>query len=62
MTLTEVKNAAQVNWTRQLEDFGRWTQANGYTFELKVRAGASLSGTVLEKISEGIVAVQEFLP
>jgi RHS repeat-associated protein len=49
-TLTEVKNVQSLSYTSQLQDFYRYSVANGLNFQLVVRAGTTLS-TPLESLT-----------
>jgi hypothetical protein len=56
--LTEVKNAAQVNFTQQLRDFWAFCQANGYGFELYVRPSTNFSRALSEAIMKGEIKLK----
>jgi Restriction endonuclease fold toxin 7 len=49
----EVKNVASLSYTNQLRDFASYAQANGYQFQLTVRATTKLSGPLMTEVAKG---------
>jgi hypothetical protein len=61
--LTEVKNVANLSYSRQLRDFADFAKANAKVFELYVRpnGGTTLSGPLLDAIRNGDI-ILKFIP
>jgi len=57
-TLTEVKNVANMSYTRQLRDFADYAGQNGLVYELYVRPTTKLSGPLLEAIENGTIILK----
>jgi len=60
-TLIEVKNASYVAFTSQLRDSAAWAASSaGRSFELWMRTGARVSGTLQEAIDKGLITPRYF--
>lgn len=60
-SLREVKNVAELSYTRQLRDYAAWAERRGFTFRLVTRQNTKLSGPLQEAIDAGKI-VWEQLP
>jgi Restriction endonuclease fold toxin 7 len=58
----EVKNVQYLAYTSQLQDFVAFAEANGYTFQLIVRAGTVLSAPLQAAADVGLIEVLSVLP
>jgi Restriction endonuclease fold toxin 7 len=61
-TLTEVKNVATLSYTRQLQDFMMYSQSQGMSFNLVVRANTTLSGPLQNLVDSGTITLVRTLP
>ncbi|NOT01742.1 MAG: hypothetical protein HOP29_14060 [Phycisphaerales bacterium] len=58
----EVKNATRVDFTEQLRDYVAIAARDGYTVELVVRTGSTLSGPLQSAINSGQIVLKRILP
>lgn len=54
-TLTEVKNVARLNYTRQLRDLADYAQKTGRRFDLYVRPDTILSRPLRKAVEQGLI-------
>jgi Restriction endonuclease fold toxin 7 len=59
--LTEVKNVAQLSYTRQLRDYAAFATQTGRSFDLYVRSNTALSGTLQTAIDAGMI-IRKVIP
>ena len=58
----EVKNVANLSYTRQLRDFSTYAQQQGFRFELTVRQGTQLSCPLQQAVNAGDISLLRTLP